>query len=648
MVHRPRRCPTLSGYELLETHGRARTTSRSRRSSSTPAASLTRDEEQRLRRYSQLDHHQGRALARAAARRGHAVPAPGRSRRCRPSASACCRPRATATRRFEGRRILIVEDDVRNIFALTSVLEPQGRRGRDRAQRPRGARHARRESADGIDLVLMDIMMPEMDGLDGDARDPQATRAGAKLPIIALTAKAMTRRPGAVPGRRRQRLHRQAARRREAALAGARLDAEVSGRATRPRRDFDIELQLLLEAIYLQVPLRLPRLRAGVAEAPRAARRWTRFGCAHASRSCRSACCTTPALFPQLLQYLTVQVSEMFRDPAYFRALREQVVPLLRTYPSLKVWVAGCSTGEEVYSLAILLREEGLLERTLIYATDINPQALRQGRGRASTPLDRIAGFTENHQRVGRRAARSPTTTRRPTARAVFDQRAAQAHRLLRPQPGDRQRVRRGAAGLLPQRADLLQPRAAGPRARPVPRRAVPQGLPRPRRQGVAALLGARRRASTSSSRDERIYQKRTRAMSARSTLARRASMRSSIGASAGGVEALLGAAAGAAGRAARRRSSSCCTCRASARACWPSIFAPQLRAAGARGARTRSRCAPGTRLLRAAGLPPAGRARTAARARRPTSRCTSRGRRSTCCSSRPPTSTASACSASC
>ena len=54
----------------------------------------------------------------------------------------------------------------------------------------------------------------------------------------------------------------------------------------------------------------------------------------------------------------------MFRDPAYFRALRETVVPLLRTYPSLKVWVAGCSTGEEVYSLAILLREEGLLERT--------------------------------------------------------------------------------------------------------------------------------------------------------------------------------------------------------------------------------------------------------------------------------------------
>ncbi|WP_276523123.1 CheR family methyltransferase, partial [Enterobacter hormaechei] len=65
----------------------------------------------------------------------------------------------------------------------------------------------------------------------------------------------------------------------------------------------------------------------------------------------------------------------MFRDPAYFRELREQVVPVLRTYPSVKLWVAGCSTGEEVWSLAILLHEEGLLERSIVYATDINPPA---------------------------------------------------------------------------------------------------------------------------------------------------------------------------------------------------------------------------------------------------------------------------------
>lgn len=107
-----------------------------------------------------------------------------------------------------------------------------------------------------------------------------------------------------------------------------------------------------------------------------------------------------PELLPRLLDYLTVQVSEMFRDPGYFRALREQVVPHLKTYPSLKVWVAGCSAGEELYSLAILFREEGLEARTLFYATDINPEALRKAEA-GVYELDRLPLFTENHRRSG-------------------------------------------------------------------------------------------------------------------------------------------------------------------------------------------------------------------------------------------------------
>ena len=70
----------------------------------------------------------------------------------------------------------------------------------------------------------------------------------------------------------------------------------------------------------------------------------------------------------------------MFRDPAYFLALRQEVIPFLKTYPSLKIWIAGCSTGEEVYSMAILLKEEGLLDRSIIYATDINPESLDRAR----------------------------------------------------------------------------------------------------------------------------------------------------------------------------------------------------------------------------------------------------------------------------
>jgi chemotaxis protein methyltransferase CheR len=107
-----------------------------------------------------------------------------------------------------------------------------------------------------------------------------------------------------------------------------------------------------------------------------------------------------PESFSTLLQYLTVQVSDMFRDPEFFAALRTQVLPVLATYPSIKVWVAGCSAGEEAYSVAILLQETGLLERSIIYATDINAQALRTAQA-GVFELARLRGFTENHRRSG-------------------------------------------------------------------------------------------------------------------------------------------------------------------------------------------------------------------------------------------------------
>ena len=107
-----------------------------------------------------------------------------------------------------------------------------------------------------------------------------------------------------------------------------------------------------------------------------------------------------PQAFGQLLAFMTVPVSDMFRDAAYFLAVRRQVAPVLKTYPSFKVWVAGCSTGEEVYSLAILLREEGLLERSIIYATDINPASLEHAR-RGVFPLERVSSYTANYQKGG-------------------------------------------------------------------------------------------------------------------------------------------------------------------------------------------------------------------------------------------------------
>jgi chemotaxis protein methyltransferase CheR len=126
-----------------------------------------------------------------------------------------------------------------------------------------------------------------------------------------------------------------------------------------------------------------------------------------------------PDVMHGLLTHLTVQVSEMFRDPSFYRALREKVLPYLRTYPSLKVWIPGCATGEEVYSLAILLREEGLLDRTLIYATDINPEALRKAEA-GIYQLDRLADFSKAYGEAGGRASLSDYYTAGYNA-AVFD-----------------------------------------------------------------------------------------------------------------------------------------------------------------------------------------------------------------------------------
>jgi chemotaxis protein methyltransferase CheR len=111
-----------------------------------------------------------------------------------------------------------------------------------------------------------------------------------------------------------------------------------------------------------------------------------------------------PAVFHGLLQGLTVHVTEMFRDPAAFRVLREQVVPHLRTYPFLKVWVAGCATGEEAYSMAILLDEEGFKDRYRIYATDVDPGALEQAKA-GIYPLKELQRFTQNYQKAGGRTA---------------------------------------------------------------------------------------------------------------------------------------------------------------------------------------------------------------------------------------------------
>ncbi|MGV8917023.1 MAG: CheR family methyltransferase [Pseudomonas sp.] len=160
----------------------------------------------------------------------------------------------------------------------------------------------------------------------------------------------------------------------------------------------DIELRLLIEAIYLRYSYDF-RDYSGASVKRRVNHALRQFDCATIS-ALQERVLHDPAAFLQLLQYLTIPVSEMFRDPSHFLAIREEVVPLLKTYPSIKVWVAGCSTGEEVYSIAILLREEGLLERTIIYATDINPSSLEKAK-LGIYSLDSVRAYTENYQKAG-------------------------------------------------------------------------------------------------------------------------------------------------------------------------------------------------------------------------------------------------------
>jgi chemotaxis protein methyltransferase CheR len=162
--------------------------------------------------------------------------------------------------------------------------------------------------------------------------------------------------------------------------------------------EIDLEVRLLLEAIYDRYHYDF-RSYAKASLKRRLTQACDNMGVSSLS-GLQERVLHEPEAFAGLLQYLTVQVSDMFRDPEFFHAIRTRVLPVLATYPSIKVWVAGCSTGEEAYSLAILLQEEGLLDRAIIYGTDINAQALRAA-GNGVYSLQRLRGFTENHRRSG-------------------------------------------------------------------------------------------------------------------------------------------------------------------------------------------------------------------------------------------------------
>jgi len=106
------------------------------------------------------------------------------------------------------------------------------------------------------------------------------------------------------------------------------------------------------------------------------------------------------AFFAELVLEISVTVTELFRDPTFYKSLRENVVKRLATYPFIKIWIAGCATGEEVYSIAILLQEEDLLNRSVIYATDINQRSLQIAKEGVYN-IENMKNYTSNYQKAG-------------------------------------------------------------------------------------------------------------------------------------------------------------------------------------------------------------------------------------------------------
>jgi chemotaxis protein methyltransferase CheR len=160
----------------------------------------------------------------------------------------------------------------------------------------------------------------------------------------------------------------------------------------------EIEIDLLLEAVYRRYGFDFREY----APASLKRRLWRRASAeglqtmsALQDRLLRDASC-----MERLLLDLSINVTAMFRDPSFYTAFREEVVPLLRTYPFTRVWVAGCSSGEEVYSLAIVLDEEGVLDRCRIYATDINESVIEKAR-LGVFPLDKMQEYTQNYLKAG-------------------------------------------------------------------------------------------------------------------------------------------------------------------------------------------------------------------------------------------------------
>lgn len=185
------------------------------------------------------------------------------------------------------------------------------------------------------------------------------------------------------------------------------MEATAPARANAPAEGAsetldEIETRLLLEGIYARYGFDF-RNYAPASIRRRLEKRRLEEGLANLS-SLQEKILHDPDSMERLLRDLSVHVTSMFRDPDFYRSFRARVVPLLATYPFIRIWHAGCSSGEEVYSIAILLEEEGLYERARIYATDMSEAVVREAQA-GIFPLPEMKEYTANYLRAGGRAS---------------------------------------------------------------------------------------------------------------------------------------------------------------------------------------------------------------------------------------------------
>ena len=160
----------------------------------------------------------------------------------------------------------------------------------------------------------------------------------------------------------------------------------------------NIEIKLLLEAIYLKYGYDF-RNYAKASIKRRILQRLSLSGLKTISEM-QHKILYDKQFFEILIQDISINVTEMFRDPSFYKAVREKVIPVLKELSFIKVWHAGCATGEEVYSMTILLKEEGLYDKTTIYATDFNEGVIKKAKD-GIYPADRLKEYTYNYQKAG-------------------------------------------------------------------------------------------------------------------------------------------------------------------------------------------------------------------------------------------------------